>query len=74
MKYLLILTIGLAGCSPRFYESAPIYVYTPQGEVVCQLYTKEEVLWDRSINRPDSMSVQKADNICINEGYSRRSN
>lgn len=70
VKYSVFLAAGLAGCvpSPRGYESDPVVVQTDQGPVTCQLYTQEITVWDRSINRPDSMSVAQADQICLNEG------
>jgi len=58
----------LGACSPRDLESAPVTVHTPQGDVVCQLYTHDVVYWDRSIDRPATMSVEHADNICREEG------
>lgn len=64
----------LAGCSvdPRSFETAPVDLKTPKGIVTCQLYTKERVLWDRSINRPESMTVQEADDICRAEGLRQK--
>ncbi|MEL6208337.1 MAG: hypothetical protein AAFR47_24030 [Pseudomonadota bacterium] len=70
-KLTLVLGIaaGLAGCiDPRDYESVPVEVSTRDGIVTCQLYTRERVIWDRSIDRPRSMSVQAADEVCIEEG------
>lgn len=62
--------IGLSGCSidPQSYETTPVKLNTAKGVVTCQLYTKERVLWDRAIDRPESMSVREADNICRAEG------
>ncbi|SLN37526.1 hypothetical protein ROA7450_01797 [Roseovarius albus] len=64
------LAVVLSGCSidPQKYETTPVKVNSSKGVVTCQLYTKERVLWDRSIGRPNSMSVQEADNICRAEG------
>lgn len=60
----------LSACSldPRDYETTPVVVNTAAGPVTCQLYTKERVIWDRSIARPNSMDVETADNICRAEG------
>jgi hypothetical protein len=60
----------LGGCvqSPEYYETTPVQVATPKGVVTCQLYTREMVIWDRSIDRPARMSVQEADAICQAEG------
>ncbi|MEL7013596.1 MAG: hypothetical protein AAFO72_09980 [Pseudomonadota bacterium] len=62
--------LGAAGCTldPRNFETEPVEVATSKGVVLCQLYTKETVVWDRAIDRPDGMSVQEADDICRAEG------
>jgi hypothetical protein len=66
---LLVVAFGLTGCiDPKDYESEPVEVSTPEGIVTCQLYTKERVLWDRAINRPETMSVEAADAVCMQEG------
>lgn len=61
----------LAGCSlnPKDYETTPVVVQSAAGPVTCQLYTHEQVTWDRSINRPGNMSVTTADELCRQEGY-----
>lgn len=67
--FLMVAAAGaLAACSPKDYESPPVTVNTPQGPVVCQLYTKDIVEWDRAISRPNSMGVAEADAVCIEEG------
>ncbi|RDD71236.1 hypothetical protein DVR11_11945 [Paracoccus versutus] len=71
VKYISALAlVFLAACSidPKDYESPPVTVETAAGPVVCQLYTKDLVRWDRAIQRPESMSVETADQICLNEG------
>ena len=66
---LVPCVLVLAAClDPRDYESEPVTVPTAQGPVICQLYTRERVIWDRAINRPERMSVEMADSICIAEG------
>jgi hypothetical protein len=68
----VLLVAGLAACvSPESYESEPVEIDTPAGVVTCQLYTRDLVIWDRAIDRPDSMSVSTADAICVNEGQRR---
>lgn len=66
----LLLLACLGGCvpDPRQYESTPVQVTTAKGTVTCQLYTRDIVSWDRAINRPNSMGVQEADDICLAEG------
>lgn len=65
---------ALAACSldPKDYETTPVTVDTPQGQVVCQLYTKDIVRWDRSIDRPETMSVKTADAYCLQEGQKEK--
>ena len=60
----------LAACipNPEDYETAPVQVTTDRGIVTCQLYTRERVIWDRSIHRPETMSVEAADDVCVSEG------
>ncbi|MEO9821681.1 MAG: hypothetical protein ABJQ34_10620 [Paracoccaceae bacterium] len=66
----LIAPLAVAGCatSPAQYETTPVQLKTAKGVVTCQLYTKERVIWDRSIDRPHSMTVKEADDICLAEG------
>lgn len=69
---MLVSALVLAGCvgTPEQFATAPVEVETSKGIVVCQLYTPEIVLWDRSIGRPDSMSSYEADGICRERGAS----
>ena len=62
--------VFLAGCiaSPEQFASKPVKVQTPDGVVTCQLYTPGSVIWDRSVARPETMTVQRADNYCRGEG------
>ncbi len=66
----VVSSFAVAGCvqSPAAYETTPVKLKTPKGVVTCQLYSKEQVIWDRSIDRPNSMSVKEADDICLAEG------
>ncbi len=69
-----ISALVLAGCSvdPQNFETTPVQVKTAKGIVTCQLYTKERVLWDRAIDRPDNMSVREADDVCRAEGIRQK--
>lgn len=68
----LFLGLSLSACiSPEVYESEPVQVETPIGIVTCQLYTRDLVIWDRAIERPEGMTVSTADAICVNEGKRR---
>lgn len=76
LKVALILPIAatLSGCipSPKDLETTPVKVQTSKGEVTCQLYRPDRVLWDRAINYPASkMSVAEADGYCQQEGQRR---
>ena len=72
---MLVGAIALAGCtSPAYFETEPVQVQTAQGVVTCQLYTKDVLDWDRSINRPATMSVEYADQVCKAEGAARKEN
>jgi len=66
----LSATVFLSACLDKTsFETAPVKVATPQGVVVCQLYTHKKVLWDEAISAPNGMSIEAADQICIIEGY-----
>lgn len=68
-----VLLVAACSINPRDYETTPVVVQTAAGPVTCQLYTKEQVIWDRSISRPNSMDVQTADNVCLAEGKRQKS-
>lgn len=63
----------LTACTPAQFESPPVTLDTPQGPVTCQLYTKSMLDWDRSTDRPDTMSVETADALCKQEGRREQS-
>ena len=50
------------------FETDPIMVKTEAGDVWCQLYTHQKVMFDKSISYPDSLTRQQADSICISKG------
>lgn len=54
--------------TPEQFESEPVIVNSPQGPITCQLYTKNDLSWDRSIDHPGTLSVKAADTYCRNEG------
>lgn len=62
---------ALSACAitPEQFESAPVLAQSPAGPVTCQIYTHEQVTWDRSIGRPGSVSVAAADELCRQEGH-----
>ena len=63
-----VLIATVAACTPQQFESEPVTLQTLQGPVVCQLYTKSMLDWDRSISRPHAMSAAAADQLCEAEG------
>jgi hypothetical protein len=71
---LMMTAVAVAACapSPEQFETPPVEVQTEKGVVTCQLYTREITAWDRSIGRPNSMSVQEGDSICKAEGERRK--
>lgn len=74
ISFAFIAVAAISACSidPKDYETAPVTVQTAQGPVTCQLYTKSMVRWDRSITRPETMSVATADAICLKEGQKEK--
>lgn len=70
VAFLGAAIVLLSACAPdpRSFESEPVDVKTAQGIVTCQLYTKERVLWDRAIDRPEGVTIQQADAVCRAEG------
>ncbi len=64
----VVLIATVAACTPQQFESDPVTLQTPNGPVVCQLYTKSMLDWDRSTARPDAMSTTAADKLCQAEG------
>ncbi|WP_371169725.1 hypothetical protein [Aliiroseovarius sp. 2305UL8-7] len=65
---VLASVVAVSGCGRSSYESTPVVVKTPKGEVTCQLYTVERVQWDQAIAKPANMSKREADNVCIAKG------
>lgn len=63
-----IATLSACSISPKDYETTPVIAQSPLGPVTCQIYTHEQVTWDRSINRPAGLDVVSADNTCRLEG------
>ena len=64
-----VATLSACAITPEQYETTPVLAESPAGPVTCQIYTHEQVTWDRSINRPNSMSVTTADSLCRQEGH-----
>ena len=69
---VVVGTLTACSLDPKFYESPPVTIPSPLGPVVCQLYTKDIVEWDRAMSRPPQMSVAAADAICLAEGQRQK--
>lgn len=67
-----VLTLSACSIDPSDYETDPVQLQSAKGTVTCQLYTKRIVRWDRAIDRPATMSVKEADDICMAEGLRTR--
>ncbi len=65
----LVALMSVAACVPSgMFETEAVRVPTRQGIVTCQLYSTDITWWDHAISRPQSMSVQMADDICFETG------
>lgn len=71
MKKVVLLTVAcaaLTACDKSQYESEPVTLQTPQGDVTCQLYRHDIVMWDEAISRPAAMTDDAANALCEAEG------
>lgn len=70
----MVSFIALSGCAVNRvrYESVPVKVATSQGQVLCQLYTVNSVMWDEAIVVPEGMLITTGNSICHNEGLRLR--
>ena len=72
-KFLSLSLLGttlaiVTACSPTVYETEPVTLKTDKGEVVCQLYDRNTVIFDRVIHMPHAMHVEEADALCRAKG------
>lgn len=67
----LLILPSCAVFSLEQFETEPVRLETPSGLVLCQLYTRALTVWDRSIDRPETMAVDDADAMCEQEGLRR---
>lgn len=63
---------ALSACSLKDFESEPVVVDTPAGQVTCQLYTQSMTSGDRAIDAPAGMAIPTADSYCKQEGMARK--
>lgn len=68
----VVLLFAACALDPREYETTPVTVQTAAGPVTCQLYTHEQVVWDRATARPENMDVETADELCRQEGQRQK--
>ncbi|MBA4492276.1 hypothetical protein [Paracoccus sp. S1E-3] len=68
LAVVAIATLSACSISPKDYETTPVIADSAMGPVICQIYTHEQVTWDRSIKRPEKMDTETADNLCRAEG------
>ena len=72
-KFLSLSLLGatlapMSGCTITSFETEPVTLKTDKGEVVCQLYDRNSVIFDRVIHMPHAMHVEEADALCGAEG------
>lgn len=63
----LLAPFALAGCIQQ-YESQPVTLQTEAGQVICQLYGMNQVVYDTAIAWPETMTEEAADGYCVAEG------
>ena len=63
----LLVPLALSGCIQQF-ESAPVTLQTERGQVVCQLYGINQVVYDTATAWPSNMTEEEADAYCVAEG------
>ena len=64
-----VLIFTLVGCAGKAnFETAPVTVSTGKGDVICQLYRLDNVLWDEAISVPAGMSIKTGDALCKQRG------
>jgi hypothetical protein len=72
-KFLSLSLLGatlalVSGCTIASMETEPVTLKTDKGEVVCQLYDRHTVIFDRAIHMPHAMHIAEADALCRAEG------
>ena len=66
----MVLLVGHV--DPAIYETQSVTISTDAGVVTCQLYTQQQVIWDRAVSAPPGMSIETADAFCRQEGERRK--
>lgn len=68
---LVLAGLLVSACSiesKSSFESPEVVVTTDAGPVTCQLYTRDELIWDRATLRPSTLTDDQANQICRDEG------
>ena len=68
-KFLSLSLLGatlalVSGCIIASMETEPVTLKTNKGEVACQLYDRNTVIFDRAIHMPHAMHIAEADALC----------
>lgn len=73
-RLLFLAPIALSACiaDPLAIESPEVTLSTPQGPVICQLYTARQTLYDEAVRRPANMTDAAANAACKEEGKRRQ--
>jgi len=72
-KFLSLSLLGatlalVSGCTTKSFETEPVTLKTDKGDVVCQLYDRNTVIFDHVIHMPHAMHVEEANALCRAEG------
>ena len=72
-KFLSLSLLGatlalVSGCTTKSFETAPVTLKTDKGDVVCQLYDRNTVIFDHVVHMPNAMHVEEANALCRAEG------
>jgi hypothetical protein len=72
-KFLSLSLLGatlalVSGCTTKSFETEPVTLKTDKGDVVCQLYGRNTVIFDHVIHMPHAMHVEEANALCRAEG------
>ena len=66
---LLGATLALvSGCALASFETEPVTLKADKGDVVCQLYDRNTVIFDHVIHMQHAMHVEEANALCRAEG------
>ena len=66
---LLGATLALvSGYTTKSFKTELVTLKTDKGDVVCQLYDRNTVIFDRAIHMPHAMHIEEADALCRAEG------